>query len=632
MTTYPTDDQDFQNASAGLVGWMENCVIQSDTDSSVVVWDNQSYLSFINDDATCPPEINPSLFRQSQLCVKQGLFEVVKDKIYQVRGLDTSNMTFVETVNSNGVVVIDPLCSVETAKQAIGLYQGYRRDKNILAMIYTHSHADHFGGGSAVVEASGGTQDDIHAGTLGHVFAPADFLDHAVSENVYAGNAMGRRSVYMYGDSLEKNAQGQVGSGLGMATSTGAISLIPPTVSINTTNEVHTVDGLEIVFQMTPGTEAPSEMNFHFPQYNALCMAENATHNLHNIQTLRGALVRDARVWSRYSTTGPHLIPKETMKSSISSPCNAISTHLHNETLRLLNDGQTGIEIAEDFKLPPNLEQTWNAKGYYGSVSHNVKAIYNRYMGWFDGNPAHLWEHPPVPIAQRYVACMGGIENVIKMAKDNYICVEQPDWRFAATLLSHAVFSDQTNADAKTELSKVFTHLGYGAENATWRNFYLCGAKEVVGAVQPNMNVMDAASMMALSVEQLLDTMGIRINGPNAFDTAPFQIDMMLADVPMTDASSARSGWRVNFSNAAMTDHEIAHAEAANAGIAFTVWASHRQLVSLVLRGAHADFSDVKTDGDAGVWSTLCGLLEPLDAGFAIVTPEPNPTPPSSES
>ncbi|ESZ95147.1 hypothetical protein SBOR_4447 [Sclerotinia borealis F-4128] len=643
MTTYPTDDQDFKNASAGLVSWMDNCVVHSDNDASVVVWDNQSYESFINDDATCSPEVNPSLFRQSQLCVKQGLFEVVKDKIYQVRGLDISNMTFVETVNSNGVVVIDPLCSVETAKQAIGLYQGYRKDKNILAMIYTHSHADHFGGGSAVVVASGGTQEDIHAGTLGHIYAPADFLDHAVSENVYAGNAMGRRAVYMYGESLDKTPQGQVGTGLGMATSTGVSSLVPPTVSIATTNEVHTVDGLEIVFQVTPGTEAPSEMNFHFPQYNALCMAENATHTLHNLQTLRGALVRDARVWSRYLDEAIVLFADKsdvlfashhwpTFKTDgnneiidFLSAQRDLYAYLHNETLRLLNDGQTGIEIAEDFQMPPSLEQIWNTKGYYGSVSHNVKAIYHRYMGWFDGNPAHLWEYPPVPIAQRYVTCMGGIDNVIKMAKDNYINVDEPDWRFAGTLLSHAVFSDQTNTDAKTELSKVFTKLGYGAENATWRNFYLCGAKELVGTIQPAMNSMDAASMMALSIEQLLDTMAIRVNGPSAFDTKSFQMDIMLSDVPMTDGSSDNSGWHVNFSNAVMTDHEIAYAKTANTGVDFTFWATHQQLVDLVLH-SRTDFSGMTTDGDESIWGTLYGLLEALNPGFAIVTPEPNPT------
>ncbi|KAI9648935.1 hypothetical protein NHQ30_001501 [Ciborinia camelliae] len=644
MTSYP-DDEDFQNASVGRVAWMDNCVIPSENNDSVIVWDNKSYESFINDDATCPAEVNPSLFRQSQLCVKQGLFEVVPNKIYQVRGLDISNMTFVETVDSNGVIVIDPLCSVETAKQAIGLYQGYRKDKNILAMIYTHSHVDHFGGGRAVVGmplifASGGTQEDIHAGTLGDIYAPADFLDHAVSENVYAGNAMGRRAVYMYGESLEKAPRGQVGTGLGMATSTGDSSLIPPTISITTTKETHTVGGLDIVFQVTPGTEAPSEMNFHFPQYNALCMAENATHTLHNLQTLRGALVRDARVWARYldeaivlfADTSDVLFASHHWPTFKTDGNNEIIdflsgqrdlyAYLHNETLRLLNNGKTGIEIAEDFQMPDSLEQMWSAKGYYGSVSHNVKAIYHRYMGWFDGNPAHLWEYPPEPLARRYVECMGGIENVIKIAKDNFINVDPPDYRFAATLLSHAVFSQQSNTEARSELSKVFTKLGYGAENATWRNFYLCGAKELLGRIQPAMNSMDAASMMALSIEQLLDTMAIRVNGPGAFEMPPFQIDIMLSDVPMTDASSAKSGWHVNFSNAVMTDHEIAYAHKANTDVDFTFWATHQQLVDLVLDN-RTDFSGMRTDGDEGIWNTLYGLLQKLDPGFAIVTPEP---------
>ncbi|CAD6443750.1 4695a46b-74b4-4dc4-80cd-4c4bbfdbab91 [Sclerotinia trifoliorum] len=643
MATYPTDDQDFKNASAGLVSRMDNCIIHSDTDESVVIWDNQTYESFINDDATCPKEVDPSLFRQSQLCVKQGLFEIIKDKIYQVRGLDISNMTFVETIDSNGVVVIDPLTSIETAKKAIELYQGYRKDKKILAMIYTHSHADHFGGGNAVVEASGGTQEHPYDGTLQDIYAPADFLDHAVSENVYAGVAMGRRAVYMYGESLEKSPTGQVGTGLGMATSTGASSLIPPTISISKTGHKRKIDGLDIVFQVTPGTEAPSEMNFHFPQYNALCMAENATHTLHNLQTLRGALVRDARVWSRYLDEAIVLFADKsdvlfashhwpTFKSDggneiieFLSGQRDLYAYLHNETLRQINNGQVGIEIAETFQMPSSLESIWSTKGYYGSISHNVKAIYDRYMGWFDGNPAHLWEHPPVAIAKRYVFCMGGIENVIKLARENYINVSSPDYRFAATLLSHAVFSDQSNLEAKTELANVFTKLGYGSENATWRNFYLCGAKELLGPIQPAMNAMNTASWMALSIEQLLDSMAIRINGPLAIanNTKSFKIEVMLSDVPMSDArtNTDTSGWHINFSNAVMTDHEITYSDTVNTDVDFTVWVTHQQFVDLVI-GNRVDFEGLKTEGDEEVWGLLFGLLDMGKPGFAIVTPE----------
>ncbi|KAM0167929.1 hypothetical protein ACHAPF_011503 [Botrytis cinerea] len=650
MTKYPdTDQTDFRNAKAGWQGGMENCVIYSNSDPTVKVWNNDEYASFINDDATCPSTVNPSLFRQSQLCVKQGLFEVVKDGVYQVRGLDISNMTFVETPDGTGVVVIDPLCSVETAQQGILLYQQCRKDKDIIAMIYTHSHVDHFGGGSAVVAASGGTEEDFSKGTLKNIYAPADFLDHAVSENVYAGNAMCRRAVYMYGESLDKSPTGQVGTGLGMAASTGVSSLVPPTVSISsTTGKSYYIGGtdstnaLEILFQVTPGTEAPSEMNFYFPQYRALCMAENATHTLHNIQTLRGALVRDSRVWSRYLDEAIVLYGDEsdylfashhwpTFKSDggneiveFLSQQRDLYAYMHNETLRLLNDGQTGLEIAEYFELPPSLNRLWNARGYYGSISHNVKAIYNRYMGWFDGNPAHLWEHPPVAIAKRYVACMGGMENVVAMAKNNYINVDEPDLRFAATLLSHAVFSDQENADdAKQALSEVFTKLGYAAENATWRNFYLCGALEVTGLTQKAYNSIDAASMMALTIEQLLDTLAIRINGPKAWDVIPFQIDIMLSDVAKTDGSSNKSGWHVNFGNATMTDHEIDYSDTPNIGVNFTFWAGHQDLVDLV-DGARKNFTGLTTQGDSKVWDTLFGLLEPLDRGFAIVTPEPN--------
>ncbi|KAE8377056.1 beta-lactamase-like protein [Aspergillus bertholletiae] len=615
-TSYPPEDPtDYANASRGLIASLEPCVIYSDSDPTRVIWDNDSF-NFLAEE--CPSDlVNPSLWRQSQLCQKQGLFEV-QPGIYQVRGLDLSNITFVECPNTKGVAVIDPLTCVETARQALGLYQAQFPDRTIKALIYTHSHVDHFGGAQAIVDAAGkGLQ----------VYAPNGFLEHAVSENVYAGNAMGRRAVYMYGESLPRQLDGQVGCGLGLTASTGLSGLIPPTTIINRTGEKIIVDGdLEIECQFTPGTEAPAEMNLYFPQYNALCMAENATHTLHNIQTLRGALVRDARVWAKYLDEAivrygkdsdvvfsSHHWPtwgKENVNDFLAKQRD-LYAYMHNETLRLLNTGQTGIEIAEHFRLPPSLNSTWSARGYYGSLSHNVKAIYNRYMGWFDGNPAHLWEHPPVASAERYVKCMGGVQKVIDLAKQ---FTDEGDLRFAATLLNHAVYADQNNAQARSALASVYTKLGCGAENGTWRNFYLTGARELNPQNKPQGSQLanSAELLMALDLEQLFDTIAINVDGPKAWSQS-FTIDFMIMDMS--------KGWHLNLSNGAVTGHEIEYRGPSNATDAsFTIWLTHMDLASLIA-GDRKNLDGLTTAGDVTCWETLASLLTAPDPAFAIVTP-----------
>ena len=383
MNGLPFEDRaDFEDADRGLIGSLDPGVVKDA--SGRVVWDNDAF-AFLQED--CPETANPSLWRQSELCARQGLFEVAEG-IYQVRGLDLSNMTIVE--GDRGVVVIDPLISTETAAAALALYRRHRGDRPVTGVIYTHSHGDHFGGVRGVVT------EEVP------ILAPAGFLEHAVEENVYAGGAMNRRAVYMYGAELDKTPEGQIGAGLGMTTSTGTVSLIPPTVDITHTGQQETVDGVLIEFQLTPGTEAPAEMNFLFPERRALCMAENATHNLHNLLTLRGALVRDPRIWARYLNEAIVLFGDRADVAFAShhwptwghdkiirflSEQRDLYAYLHDQSLRMLNQGYTGLEIAELIQLPPALERAWHARGYYGSVSHNVKAIYQRYMGWF-GPPA----------------------------------------------------------------------------------------------------------------------------------------------------------------------------------------------------------------------------------------------------
>jgi len=511
------DTQDFDDAQRGFLGTLSDPVIKA-TDGRVV-WDTSSY-EFV--DGECPDTVNPSLWRQSQLTAIHGLFEVTEG-IYQVRGVDLSNMTIVE--GDKGVLVIDPLISAETAAAALALYREYRGDRPVTALLYTHSHVDHFGGARGVV-----AEEDVNSGKI-PVYAPQGFLFHAVNENVFAGVAMGRRSSYMFGALLPKGPTGQVGSGLGQTTSLGTMTLIPPTVDIVRTGQEETVDGIHMVFQLTPDTEAPAEMNFYFPDFKALCIAENATHNLHNIGTPRGALVRDAHAWSRYLDEAIELFGKdvEVMFAGHQWPCwgtdrihdflskqRDLYGYLHDQTLRLLNRGYVASEIAEDFELPPNLEKEWHCRGYYGTLSHNVKAIYQRYIGWFDGNPAHLWPHPPVPAAERYVAMAGGAEALLAHAREYYA---RGDFRWVAEVVNHLVFADPENAEAKELQAQALEQLGFGAENSIWRNFYLMGAHELrEGLVGTATMIAPTDFIRGLTNEQVFDGLAIRINGQRAVD------------------------------------------------------------------------------------------------------------------
>ncbi|WP_344245426.1 alkyl/aryl-sulfatase [Actinocorallia libanotica] len=594
------DRADFTDADRGFVGTVPEGRIKDG--SGRVVWDFAAS-AFL--DGPCPDTAHPSLWRQSQLAAKHGLYQVTHG-IYQVRGFDLSNVTFVE--GERGVIVVDPLLSVETAAAALALYREHRGDRPVTAVLYTHSHADHFGGVRGVVDEGA----DVP------VIAPAGFLEHAVAENVYAGTAMNRRSIYMYGAELGRGPEGQISAGLGVTTSTGTISLIEPTVSIAVTGHEETVDGVRIVFQLTPGTEAPAEMNFYLPDRRALCMAENATHNLHNILTLRGALVRDPRVWARYLTEAIGMFAARSdvlfashhwptwgteELSGFLSQQRDLYAYLHDQTLRMLNQGMTGPEIAESIELPPALARAWHARGYYGSVSHNVKAVYQRYMGWFDGNPAHLWELPPEESARRHVEFMGGRESILPKARASF---EAGDLRWTAQVLNYLVFANPGDTEAREMLADVYTRLGHGSENGTWRNFYLQGAAELRG--NKPANTLDSASpdvMRALSTEQIFDTLAIRVNGPRAWDTR-LTIDWILTDL--------KEEVRLSLANGVLT--QSSHHAGAVADLTLTM--TKPQLLGVITTGS---LDGVHADGDPGVFTTLLGLLDEPDRDFDIVTP-----------
>ncbi|MGR3868826.1 alkyl/aryl-sulfatase [Streptomyces graminifolii] len=600
------DTTDFDNADRGFIDALVPAVVE--TADGRVVWDNDAYAFLAGD---CPDTANPSLWRQAQLCARQGLYEVTEG-VYQVRGLDLSNMTLVES--DNGVIVIDPLISAECAAAALALYRKHRGERAVTGLIYTHSHGDHFGGARGVLPK--GTDEGVP------VLAPEGFLEHAVSENVYAGNAMTRRAMFMYGDRLDKSPEGQISAGLGMTTSTGTVTLIPPTLDITRTGQEETVDGVRIVFQLTPGTEAPAEMNFLFPDLRALCLAENATHNMHNILTLRGAVVRDSRIWARYLDDAveffgddydvafaSHHWPtwgRDNVVAFLTAQRD-LYAYLHDQTLRMLNSGLTGAEIAEEMQLPPALEKSWHARGYYGSLSHNVKAIYQRYLGWFDGNPAHLWEHPPVEQAKRYVDLAGGADAALAKAR---AYADAGDLRFAATVLDHVVFADPDNKHARNALADVYDRLGQGAENGTWRNFYLTGALELrqgPGTILLDMGGAEVA--MALTVDMLIDSIAVRVDGPKAWE------EDLTIDLVVTDEHRRH---RLTLHNGALT-HRATKADASVATPAgLTLTLTKPQLLGML---AGKGLDGISVDGDPELLRRLFAVLAEPDKSFAIVTP-----------
>jgi alkyl sulfatase BDS1-like metallo-beta-lactamase superfamily hydrolase len=608
LTTLPfADTTDFDDAGRGFIAALEPCVITAADGRPV--WDNDVY-GFLRGDA--PASVHPSLWRQSTLAAKQGLYEVVEG-IYQVRGFDLSNITFVEGVT--GVIVIDPLISTETAAAALALYREHRGNRPVVAVVYTHSHVDHFGG---VLGVTG--QADVDAGRVA-VVAPEGFVAHAVQENIYAGTAMTRRATYMYGTLLDRGPQGQVGCGLGQQTSTGEVPLIVPTLDIGRTGEIHTIDGVEIEFQMAPGSEAPAEMHFYFPRHRALCMAENATHNLHNLLTLRGALVRDPHGWAGYLTEAidtfadraevvfaSHHWPtwgRERIVEYLSLQRD-LYAYLHDQTLRQLNQGRTGIEIAEDFAMPPALERAWHAHGYYGSVSHNVKAVYQRYMGWFDGNPGRLWQHPPEALGPRYVDAIGGIERVVEVARAAF---DSGDFRWAATLLDHVMFTDENHQEGRALYADTLEQLAYGAENAVWRNFFLSGATELRDGNFGTATSANSPTMLAqLTPEQMFDVLAISVNGPRAWD-----LDIA-TDVTFGDGDV---NYRLTLRNGVLVYRKVP-ADSATASATITL---ANKLRLLAFAAGDTDSPGVEISGDASALASLMAALDRPDPSFDIVTP-----------
>ena len=607
------DRSDFDNARRGLLEAVEQPVVNA---NGKTVWDLQRY-AFLKGEA--PATVNPSLWRIAQLNTFAGLFKV-SEGIYQVRGLDLANMTLIE--GEHGLIVMDPLLSVETARAGLAMYMRHRPQRPVVAVIYTHPHVDHFGGVRGVVDEA-----DVKAGKV-QVIAPQGFFEHAVSENVLAGPAMKRRAQYMYGAPLPRGPRGQVDAGLGKGVPANAtVSLIAPTRLIEQPFETLRIDGVDIEFQLTPGTEAPAEMNLWFPQFKALCMAENASHVQHNVLTLRGAQVRDAKVWAHYldqsllrygeqaevvfaqhhwptwggAAIRDYLADQRDMYAFIDS-----------QTLRLINRGLGPTEIAAELTtLPPRLASKWYSRDYYGSLSHNVRAVYQRYMGFYDGNPATLNPLPPSEAGTHYVKALGGAERVLTLAREAY---GSGDYRWVAELTRHLVFAQPDNSAARELQADALEQLGYQSENATWRNAYLTGAQELRNGVAPAASKGGSADdlIRALTPTLFFDYLGVRVDAAKAAEQ-DLTINWHFTDLNDDYALTLRNGVLTHRDHTrhGQADVEVNMSKATLDRIALkqTGFLKEATVGDIAIRGERVKFMRF-----------MAGLDEP-DGRFNIVTP-----------
>jgi alkyl sulfatase BDS1-like metallo-beta-lactamase superfamily hydrolase len=605
--------EDFELAQRGHIASLPDGTVLLD-DGQGYAWNLNDY-DFLNQE-TAPATVNPSLWRQGQINLHNGLFKVV-DRVYQVRGLDLANMTILE--GDTGLILIDPLSNQETARAALQLYWQQFGQRPVVAVIYTHTHADHWGGVKGVTSL-----EDVKAGNV-QILAPQYFLEKAMSENAYAGAAMSRRADYSYGRMLPCGERGQMDAGLGKAVSKGRISLIPPTDSITHTGETRRIDGVEIVFQMTPESEAPAEMTMFYPQFKVFNAAEIACMTMHNIYTPRGAEVRDANKWSSYLDEAIDLFgsQSEVLIAQHNWPrwgqaavvdflkCQRdLYKYIHDQTLRLANLGYTMHEIGEMVALPESLNQEWHCHGYYGTVNHNAKAVYQRYLGWYDCNPANLNPLPPEEGGKKYVEFMGGEKEMIRRARKDF---EDGQYRWVAQVMSHLVFAEPKNREAQLLAAEAMEQLGYQAESAIWRNHYLQAAYELRNGVGPKGPSAAAEEMIpAMTLPMIFDYLGIRLNGPKA-QGKKIVINWVFTDV--------QEQYALNLENCALTYRSGKQAPDADLNLTLT-----RAVLNKVMSN-QSTFKDeiasgnIQMVGKALKLVELMGLMDTFEPTFNIVAP-----------
>ena len=611
-----SDRREFANAERGWLDNAEGRIIDGDDNRSV--WDLQSY-GDLNRDA--PDTVNPSLWRNTQLNAKAGLFEVC-DGIYQVRGFDMANTTFIRT--DHGWIVFDVLMCKENMKAAKELMENRFGPLDIKAVLYSHSHVDHFGGVEGVItreqvaDAKLSLKKQLASGkTL--VLAPTGFLKHAISENVYAGIAMARRAQFQYGTVLDKGEKGALSVGIGMGQSTGTVALIAPTYEIGEDVPKLTIDGLEIEFQLTPGTEAPAEMNAYFPKYRALWMAENCTGTMHNLYTLRGAEVRDANDWAKYiieadqrfcdktdvvfqSHNWPHW-GEEIHDYMLNTA--AIYKFIHDQTLHYMNQGYTSTEVAAMLTLPEKLEKVWYTRPYYGTLAHNAKAVYQKYLGWYDANPVNLNPLPPSDTAKKLVEYLGSTDAVLRKARKDF---EKGDYQWVAQITKELVFADPSNQKARNLCADALEQLGYQAESGAWRNAYLMGAAELrkgnLSGLARTANGLGSA-MKEMTVDMLLDYISI-LTDANAAQNDDVTLNLIVTDVNEKFYVTRKNGILLSYSGENRPDAQA------------TVTCKRLQLLAL-MQGQQA--GQVQISGDATALKRLLAYASKFEKTFNVIEP-----------
>jgi alkyl sulfatase BDS1-like metallo-beta-lactamase superfamily hydrolase len=600
-----SDKSSFDDARRGLVGSIPDARIENA--KGHVVWDLSGF-SFL-DDENAPDSVNPSLWRHARLNNLHGLFKVT-ERVYQVRGFDLANMTILE--GDSGLILIDPLTVTEAAAAGLALYRQHRGDRPVKAVIYSHSHVDHYGGVEGVMTPEQGASGEVQ------VIAPDGFMHEAISENILAGVPMRRRAMFQFGPTLERGPRSHVDSGLGKVSGRGTVSLIAPNKIITEPTERHVIDGFEIVFQLTPETEAPAEMNFFFPQERVLNLAENGCHTMHNLCPIRGAKTRDSLAWSKYLDQALDAFIDQTdiciaqhhwptwgqakVRRFIEEQRD-MYRYLHDQTLRLMSHGLTPNEIAEGFTMPASLRGAWHTRPYYGAIAHNVRAVYAHYLGPYDGNPVNLNPLSPQGEAVKYLEYMGGADAVLARAQRDF---EAGDYRWVVQVTHHVVFADPGNRKARELGADALEQLGYQSESSTWRNAYLLGAKELrfgapksppgaQGGVTPRVVAM-------LPMPMFFDYLAIRVNGEKAAGLA-LRLDWRMA--------GEGDSHRLTLSHCALSHGPGSHGARAQA----TITMDRKGLAALLVAGQ--TFTQALEQGlmtVTGDQAAVAGLFDTLDS------------------
>ena len=563
------DTSEYDNAVRGLIDAPE--VLDLKDADGKVVWSQAAY-SFLNDYEKAPDTVNPSLWENTRNNHAYGLFEVCEG-IYQVRGYDMSNLTVVK--GDTGWILFDPLMSIECSQAAMQLIEKNLGSYPVKAVIISHPHADHFGGILGVMkeedaaDASLSIEEQLASGKI-PVIVPEGFAEHAIAENVYAGKAMTRRANYQYGVLLTPGVTGKMAQGIGMGQSTGTVSYLAPTYEIKTTGETLVIDGIKMEFQMTPGTEAPAEMNTWFPQFKALWVAENCTGTLHNLYTLRGAQVRDGAAWAGYITEAvtrygaevevafqshnwPHWGNQVVNEYLVNTA--AVYKFINDQTLTYINQGYTSNEISNMIKLPEALAKNWYTRQYYGTVAHNSKAVYQKYMGWYDANPVNLNPLMPSESAKKWVEYLGDMDAVLRMAKADF---DKGEYQWVAEITNTIVYADPTNEDARLLCADALEQLGYQAESGPWRNAYLTAALELRYGNQA-MNAAQTKSngfVLQMTAEMMFDYMGILMD-KDALADKDFTINVTLTDVNEQHMLHVKNGVLLVYEDAQRTNADV---------------------------------------------------------------------------